>query len=212
MPAHRHNAVVWKNRIKLATGTEMSEDKKFNPAKRKKLNNPTRLQWIPPQKIEALLEMQEKGVYLDIGAGTGYISREVASKVPDALIHALDIEPLMVEEMERSMGNGSLLPQLMERDVLSFGDASVDGIWSITVFHELGDPIPLLREIRRVLLPGGRLLIVDWEKKVEACEQGPPLEHRVFAEDVVRVLRKTGFSDVQEVAGFTHHFGVLAGN
>ena len=190
----------------------MSEDKKFNPAKRKKLNNPIRLRWIPPQKIEALLEMQEKGVYLDIGAGTGYISREVASAVPNALIHALDIEPLMVEEMEKSVENGSILPQLMERDVLSFGDASVDGVWCITVFHELGNPIPLLQEIRRVLLPGGRLLIVDWAKRGESCEQGPPLDHRVFAEDVIGVLREAGFADVQEVAGFTHHFGVIAGN
>ena len=190
----------------------MSTEKKFNPAKRKKLNNPIRLQWIPPQKITMLLEMKEKGVYLDIGAGTGYISREVAAKVPGAVIHTLDIEPLMVEEMERSRENDCLLPQLMERDVLPFAEASIDGIWSITVFHELGNPIPLLREVRRVLQPGGRLLIVDWEKKVEACEQGPPLDHRVYVEEVIEVLQEVGFSNVEKVAGFTHHFGVFAGN
>ncbi|AGF77624.1 methylase involved in ubiquinone/menaquinone biosynthesis [Desulfocapsa sulfexigens DSM 10523] len=188
----------------------MSEEKKFNPAKRKKLNNPVRLQWIPPQRIGTLLEMEKRRVYLDIGAGTGYISREVALMVPDAVIHALDIEPLMVEEMARGREKDHILPQLMTRDVLPFADASVDGIWSITVFHELGNPVPLLREIRRVLLPGGRLLIVDWEKKVEACEQGPPLEHRVFVEDVMAVLQEAGFSEVREVTGFTHHFGVLA--
>ncbi len=190
----------------------MSDEKKFNPAKRKKLNNPVRLQWLPPQRIKALLEMEAGKVYLDIGAGTGYISREVTANVPDSLVHALDIEPLMVAEMERGGEKGGILPQLMERDVLSFAKASVNGIWSITVFHELGDPVPLLTEIRRVLVPGGRLLIVDWEKKTEACEQGPPLEHRVLAEDVVAVLREAGFLEVQEVAGFTYHFGVLASN
>ncbi len=188
----------------------MSTDKKFNPAKRKKLNNPVRLQWIPPQRIKALLDMDEKGVYLDIGAGTGYITREVAAKVPGATVHALDIEPLMVEEMERSKDNNGILPQLMKRDVLSFARTSLDAIWSITVFHELGNPIPLLREIRRVLRPDGRLLIVDWIKKLESCEQGPPLEHRVLVEDVITVLQEVGFTTVEEVTGFTHHFGVLA--
>jgi ubiquinone/menaquinone biosynthesis C-methylase UbiE len=194
----------------LTTGVEMSTDKKFNPAKRKKLNNPIRLQWIPPQKIKALLGMNEKGVYLDIGAGTGYITREVSANVPGATVHALDIEPLMIEEMEESKENTSIQPQLMERDVLSFAKTSLDGIWSITVFHELGNPIPLLREIRRVLRPDGRLLIIDWKKKLEACEQGPPLEHRVLVEDVMAVLQEVGFSNVEEVTGFTHHFGVLA--
>jgi len=195
----------------LTTGVEMSTDKKFNPAKRKKLNNPIRLQWIPPQRIEALLEMEEKGVYLDIGAGTGYITREVAAKAPGATVHALDIEPLMVEEMEGSKENTCILPQHMERDVLPFARTSLDGIWSITVFHELGDPVPLLHEIRRVLRPDGRLLIIDWEKKLESCEQGPPLEHRVLVEEVIAVLQEVGFSNVEEVMGFTHHFGILAG-
>lgn len=188
----------------------MGEEKKFDPAKRKKLNNPVRLQWIPPSRIAALLGMQEKRVYLDVGAGTGYLSREVAANVPEAVVYALDISPLMVEEMGKSENNGGILPQLMERDILSFAKASVDAIWLVTVFHELDNPIPLLREIRRVLRPGGRLLIVDWEKRAEACAQGPPLEHRVVAEDVMEVLRGGGFTDVHEVTGFIHHFGVLA--
>lgn len=188
----------------------MATDKKFNPAKRKKLNNPSRLQWFPPQQIKALLEMNEKGVYLDIGAGTGYITREVAATVPGATVHALDVEPLMIEEMEGSNRNTSIQPQLMERDVLSFARTCLDAVWSITVFHELGNPLPLLHEIRRVLRPGGRLLIIDWKKKMEACEQGPPLEHRVLVEDVIAVLQEVGFLNVVEVKGFTHHFGVLA--
>lgn len=190
----------------------MSKGKKFNPEKRKKLNNPIRLQWISPQKIEASLRMRKDAVYLDIGAGTGYISREVAARVPGAVIYALDIEPLMVEEMAASIQNSCVRPQLMERDVLSFAEASIDGIFCTTVFHELGDPLPLLQEVRRVLRPDGRFLVVDWEKKKEACEQGPPLEHRILVEDVMATLKDAGFEDVVQVSGFTHHFGVLAEN
>lgn len=186
----------------------MSTEKKFNPAKRKKLNNPARLQWIPPGRIRALLGDLKGGSYLDIGAGTGYMSWEIAALLPGAIVHALDIEPLMVQEMEMNSEKSRVLPQLMERDILSFADTSIDGAWNITLFHELGDPAPLLQELKRVLRPGGRLVIVDWEKKEEACEQGPPLNHRVSAEEVMAELQKAGFADVRTVTGFTHHFAV----
>ena len=186
------------------------EEKKFNPKKRKKLNNPDRLLWIPPQQIATLLQIKAGKQYLDVGAGTGYISDKVVSTAPGTTVYALDIEPVMIEEMERSNLADGLLPQLMERDTLAFEDSSIDGIWSTTVFHELGDPAALLSEMYRVLRPQCSVLIVDWEKSVEACEQGPPLDHRVEEQAVISALTLAGFTEVRSVSGFTFHFGVLA--
>lgn len=184
-------------------------EKKFDPKKRKKLNNPERLTWIPPQRIEFLLQVDADKQYLDVGAGTGYISGKIASTIPDATIYALDIEPLMIEEMKNSALAQGLHPRLMKRNTLAFEEASIDGIWSTTVFHELGDPSPLLKEMYRVLRPQASVLIVDWEKTVEASKQGPPLDHRVDEQAVVAVLEQVGFKEVASVSGFTHHFGVL---
>ena len=187
----------------------MSEEKKFDPAKRKKLNNPSRLKWIPPENIEQAVQIAANKRYLDIGAGTGYISSKIAAIVPQAEIYALDIEPLMVEEMKNSAHPNGLIPQLMERDLLSFEEASIDGIWSTTVFHELGNPSPLLKEMFRVLRPQTNVLIIDCEKNDAACEHGPPLDHRVSEEAVITAMEKAGFTQVQSVSGFTFHFGIL---
>lgn len=189
----------------------MTEDKKFDPKKRAKLNNPLRLTLVPPPRIVELMDLQEGGAYVDLGAGTGYLSRAIGEIADGVTIHALDIEPLMVKEMEATLGGDTWLkPVLMERDVLSFADNSIDGLWSITVFHEFGVPDSILQEIYRVLKPGGRVLVVDWQKKEEACEQGPPIDHRVAEADVISSLQSAGFQDAAVVDGFIHHFGVLA--
>ncbi|MEN8188582.1 MAG: methyltransferase domain-containing protein [Thermodesulfobacteriota bacterium] len=188
----------------------MSEEKKFDPRKRKKLNNPVRLQWVPAMRVVELMELNSHGTYLDVGAGTGYISQAIGELLNGPIIHALDIEPLMISEMETTLKAASWIhPQLMERNILSFADQSVDGVWTITVFHEFGDPLPILGEIYRVLRPGTALLVVDWAKQPEACEQGPPLDHRVAEEVVVANLKEAGFTDVTIEDGFTHHYGVV---
>lgn len=190
----------------------MTGSKKFDPQKRKKLNNPVRLEWLPPALIWKLVGSTSGSTFVDIGAGTGYITREIADIAgPSVRIHALDIEPLMIEEMHETLPvNGPVKPQLMEMNQLPFPDDCVDGVWMITLFHELEPPEPLLREIRRVLRPGGCMLIIDWEKNEEACEHGPPLQHRVAVKTTKRQVTKTGFHNVEIVPGFHFHYGVIA--
>ncbi|MEN8141211.1 MAG: class I SAM-dependent methyltransferase [Thermodesulfobacteriota bacterium] len=192
----------------------MAESKKYDPARRKRLNNPERLLWIPPALVWELAA--PPGVdgrrFIDIGAGTGYITAEVARLAgPDVEINALDIEPLMVQEMTEGLPAAlPVKPLLMSENLLPFAEASIDGVWMITLYHELQPPQPLLAEIRRVLRPQGTLLVVDWERREEACNQGPPLAHRVHSEDVCAQLKDAGFSQVSSQPGFTLHYAIVA--
>lgn len=189
----------------------MTETKKFDPAKRKKLNNPERLQWIPPERIWELLAAPGTTSYVDIDAGTGYITSEVASIAgKGVIIHALDIEPLMVKEMEETLPVGSSIKaMLMEKDILPFSDNSIDGVWMITLYHELDSPGQMLAEIKRVLRPQGRVLVIDWEKKEEACKHGPPILHRVDIQTAIKQIKEAGFNNVTSQPGFTFHYGIL---
>ena len=189
----------------------MSEDKKFDPKKKNKLNTPLRLNWVPPARIVQIMDLKEGGEYVDLGAGTGYMSRAIGELIEAPVIHAIDIEPLMVTEMETTLSDVAWIkPALMECDRLPFADKSIDGLWCITVFHEFGSPEAILKEIHRVLKPGESLLVIDWLKKSEACDQGPPLDHRVAEGDVTTHLQNAGFTDVSFADGFIHHFAVMA--
>ncbi len=190
----------------------MTGSKKFDPKKRKKLNNPVRLKWLPPDLIWKLVSSGSGATYLDIGAGTGYLTRAIADIAGSSVrIHALDIEPLMIQEIQATLPvNGSISPRLMKENQLEFDDDSVDGAWMITLYHELEPPEPLLEEIKRVLRPGGRLLIIDWEKSEEACELGPPLQHRVAADTARQQVVAADFQNVRITPGFIFHYGIIA--
>jgi ubiquinone/menaquinone biosynthesis C-methylase UbiE len=184
----------------------------FDPLKRKKLNNPERLKWVSPVGLWELLAIDKPELLIDFGAGTGYYTNELLKFAPDATIHAYDIEPLMVQEMKEGFFSGidRVKPQLMERDIIPLPDNCADAIWMITVFHELPNPAKTLKEIKRVLKPGGKILIVDWEKNKEACERGPALNHRIDADIVAMALTKTGFSKTKISHDFIHHYGIVA--
>ena len=190
----------------------MTASRKFDPAKRKKLNNPIRLQWLPPARIWQLVSAENGTEYIDIGAGTGYLTTHIAQEATSPIrVHALDIEPLMITEMEQTLPTDTtIMTRLMEHNKLPFADNSIDGIWLITLFHEVTPPDLLLKEIQRVLRPDHTMVIVDWQKKQEDCDQGPPFEHRVSLQTALDQVAAAGFHAVQEQSEFQHHFCITA--
>jgi ubiquinone/menaquinone biosynthesis C-methylase UbiE len=55
-----------------------------------------------------------------------------------------------------------------DTQALSFGDASFDTVGSTLVFCSVPDPIAGLEEARRVLVPGGRLLLLEVVRAIAA--------------------------------------------
>lgn len=79
-------------------------------------------------------------------------------------------------------------------DPFSLGNTTIDVCLLSTVLHCLDRDsgyAPLLREIRRVMKPGGRLCIIEYKK--EKMLFGPPLSMRVSAEDLEAFVPSYGF-------------------
>jgi len=72
-------------------------------------------------------------------------------------------------------------------------DASVDATVLIALYHEFKSPLENLAEIRRVLKPEGKLLILDWDAASER-ERGPAKVHRVTKKQVQSDLEAAGFT------------------
>ncbi len=105
---------------------------------------------------------------LDVGCGTGTLTHMLASKQPNLRITGLDADPNTLKQARAklaAMKNSVTLQQGFAQQ-LPFDSATFDLAVSSLFFHHLTktQKLETLKEIRRVLKPGGRLHIADWGK------------------------------------------------
>jgi ubiquinone/menaquinone biosynthesis C-methylase UbiE len=103
--------------------------------------------------------VQQPESILDVGCGTGKLLRQARTCWPEAHLIGIDPAKGMIEMAQRLTPNATFLTGLAE--ALPLQDASVDLALSIISFHHWHDQAAGLREIARVLRPGGYLLLVD---------------------------------------------------
>jgi len=101
-------------------------------------------------------------VVLDVAAGTGLVSRALAPAV--ARVTALDRTEAMIEQGRRhagAEGRQNLEFVSGSAEDLPFGDAVFSLVVTRFSLHHFADPAPAVREMARVLRPGGRLVVKD---------------------------------------------------
>lgn len=113
------------------------------------------------------LAAQARGRVLEIGSGTGAQLRWYA---PGTEVTALEPDAGMRARMERRAAEVAARVQVVggHAEELPFADASFDAVVSAFALCTVGDPAAALSELRRVLVPGGALLLLehvhlDWE-------------------------------------------------
>lgn len=183
-----------------------------------KLDGEERRRLQPPDPMIDALGLAAGQVVLELGAGTGFTALPIAAKLKQlgaGRVIAADIEPRMLERVtEKAAAQGlsewlsTLLISEEAPSAIPLNEASVDRALQVNLYHELPDRPASVRELRRCLKSGGRLLVVDWDP-AGTTELGPPAEYRVAPEQVERELAAE-FSRVERLALFAHHYALLA--
>jgi ubiquinone/menaquinone biosynthesis C-methylase UbiE len=169
----------------------------FTPARAHKLEDPERLKWLPPAEVLAQLNVTSGITVADIGAGTGYFSLPLARAVaPAGKVYAVDFQPEMLALLARKLeaadhGNITLVAGSASETHLS--DSSCDLVLLANVWHELDNAPAVLKETHRIIKPNGRLALLDWRADVTR-PPGPPVEHRIPAEQVVKFVAAHGWA------------------
>jgi ubiquinone/menaquinone biosynthesis C-methylase UbiE/DNA-binding transcriptional ArsR family regulator len=96
----------------------------------------------------------------DLGCGTGTVSAALAPHV--SFVHAIDASSAMLQAArDRLAGAPNVRVSAGTLESLPLDDASLDVAIMLLVLHHVAEPVRALAEVKRVLKPGGRLLVVD---------------------------------------------------
>lgn len=179
---------------------------KFNPINKKKLDNEWRRENLPPLETLAKLGLKSGDIFADIGCGIGYFTIPAAEIIGSQAAYALDTSPEMLAEVKLRAVTAGLtnivITQTDEYD-LKITDELVTFALMVNVIHEIEDKPLFLKEISRILKPGGKLAIIDWEKK--ETEMGPPVDHRIGRDELTAMLKEIDFGCL-ETMNFTENF------
>jgi len=100
---------------------------------------------------------------LDVGAGTGFLLNRLARTHPPELLAGVDLSGGMLGVARRRLPSGVTLVQA-DADALPFPPGTFGKVVSSSSFHFWRRPLEGLREIHRVLEPGGVLTLTDWSR------------------------------------------------
>ena len=117
---------------------------------------------ITRSRLKRVLEPQPGERILEIGPGTGYYTLALAEWLGSGQLEILDIQPQMLEHTMRKVrarGLTNVASRQADASDLPHAERSFDAVLLITVFGEIPDGDVALREVYRVLKPGGRLIV-----------------------------------------------------
>ncbi len=147
-----------------------------------------------------LLEMVPDGVtVLEIGVGTGSLLKDLSARSNGVI--GVDHSPAMLEEARSRLavdGITGVELRLGEMTHLPLADAAVQCVVANMVMHHAADPQAVLAEIRRVLVPGGLLLIADLARheREEARERLADQWLGFDEDELTDWLKGTGFPSI----------------
>ncbi|MSO40733.1 MAG: methyltransferase domain-containing protein [Solirubrobacterales bacterium] len=151
--------------------------------------------FITRARLREILEPVPGEHVLEVGPGTGYYTLDVAEWIgPDGAMHILDVQQEMLDHtMGRASERGlALSPLLADATQMPHEGASFDAAYLTTVLGEIPDQEAAIRELARVLRPGGRLIVGELLGDPHYVSFGA-LSEKASAAGLVFELRLGGF-------------------
>jgi len=182
---------------------------KFNPEHIARLLSEERTKAIDPEKVLRDAGLKEGDFFADIGSGPGFFTVPAARIVGfKGMAFAIDTQKEMLLDLRDRNPPDNIVLLLSEEDNIPIGDSETDFALLAYMLHETAMMDAFLKEVRRVVRPGGTVLVIDWKKQKE--EHGPPEEERLTEDEVTGLLSGAGFS-VESVTELNpSHYRVLA--
>ncbi len=191
-----------------------SNPRLFNPQDLGLLEPPDREAWQKPDQVMDALRIAEGTTVADIGAGGGWFTIRLARRVgKSGKVFAVDVQRLMIEAIQRRVQREELhwvtAVQGDYDDPRLPADARTDAVLIVDAFHEMEDPVLMLKNVARTLKPQGRIGIIDYREGDGG--PGPDAAERVPPSVVIAQAAAAGFTLVEQHTFLRYQYFLIFG-
>jgi ubiquinone/menaquinone biosynthesis C-methylase UbiE len=145
-------------------------------------------------RVMEILGIDHGKTVADLGSGSGWFSVRAARRVtPAGLVYAVDINPEAVRYIKQRVvreGIGNVRTILSKPEDPLLPAESIDAVLLLKTYHEVAEPVVLLKTLRKALRTKARVGIID--------RNGNGEDHGVSRDTVVREVRQAGYRLIGE--------------
>ena len=172
------------------------------------------IKFINPQAVISELEIGAGMLVGDFGCGTGYFTFPLAKVVGQTgRVYALDILKDKLEAIEsqaKLLGLGNISTRRVNLETAGgskLDDASLDWVFLVTMLFQNKNKEIIVQEAKRILKPGGKILVIEWNKKDASF--GPANNLRVAEEEISQLIQANSLSVIKKISISDFHFGLI---
>ena len=151
--------------------------------------DPKRAKNLQVNRVMDLLGIHRGSHVADIGAGSGWFTIRAARRVgKEGLVYAVEINPAYIAHIEaraKKTRLANIRTVLGKADDPLLPSESVDAVLLLKTYHEVAEPIALLRHVREAMRPNAKLGIID--------KKGKGDDHGLDAGVVTKEVMQAGF-------------------
>ncbi|KKQ20792.1 MAG: Methylase involved in ubiquinone/menaquinone biosynthesis [Parcubacteria group bacterium GW2011_GWC1_36_9] len=164
-----------------------------------------------PVKNLKFLGLKENAIVADLGAGTGFYSLAAGHIVTKGKVYAVEIvkdflATIKNKVKEAHLNNVEIIWGDIEKiDGTKIRDGVVDVVIASNILYQVEDKNKFIEEIKRILRPRGRVLLVDWS--TDSVVVG--LKMAIPKKKAREMFERKGFLLEQDINAGAHHYGMI---
>ncbi len=164
-----------------------------------------------PVKNLRAFGLEENNIVADLGAGTGFYSIAAGKMAPRGKVYAIEINKDFLATIKSkvkgaNLNNVEIIWGNIEKiGGTKIGDGIVDAIIASNVLHQVENKNKFIGEIKRILKPKGKMLLIDWSANsaITAFKMAIPKSK------AREMFEKEDFIFEREINAGAYHYGMI---